>query len=236
MKPVGYLFNYQGGLEGERGSFYNYIFASNGIFIEAENKLMEVRIPVAYCDIRGLAPIKEMVSLTYGSIPQHYFDLALDTFLAEPDKERYVAVTGSAGYHIYLPVQDNDDGRVVYEVGESVVLELHSHGHMRAFFSGTDDKDEQGLKLSAVIGKLDATPVVKLRLGVYGYYLPLAWKEVFDGTLVGAIEFEEEEVIGKDELHGDDGRQSGPPANRGGRMWWHRWLRGRRSMPAPDKQ
>lgn len=236
MKPVGYLFNHQGGIGGERGLFYNYIFASNGIFIEAENKLMQVRIPVAYCDIRGLAPIKERISLLYGSIPQRFFDLALNTFLADPDKEHYVAVTGDAGYHFYMPVQDSNGGSVTYEIGKCVVLELHSHGYMRACFSSQDDKDEKGLKFSAVIGKLNATPVVKLRLGVYGYYLPLAWKEVFDGTLVGAIEFEEEEVIGEDELHGGDGRQSGPSENRGGGMWWHRWFRGRGSMPASGQQ
>ena len=64
MKMVGYLFNRQEGLEGERGIYYNYIVASNGLFIEAENKLMEVRIPVAYCDIRGLAPLKMKLEAT----------------------------------------------------------------------------------------------------------------------------------------------------------------------------
>ncbi|GAJ14050.1 unnamed protein product, partial [marine sediment metagenome] len=57
MKPVGYLFNRREGLDGEQGLYYNYIMASNGLFIEAENKLMEVRIPIAYCDIRGLEPL-----------------------------------------------------------------------------------------------------------------------------------------------------------------------------------
>ena len=236
MKPVGYLFNYQGGLEGERGVFYDYIIASNGIFIEAASPLIAARVPVAECEIRGLAPIKTRVSLTYGSIPQRFFDLALNIFLADPDREHYVAVTGSYGYHFYIPVQDRNGSHVVYEVGEAIVLEIHSHGHMRACFSMPDDQDEQGLKLYAVVGKLNATPVVKLRLGVYGYYMPLTWKEVFDGALVGAIEFEEEEVIGEDELRGDDGRQSGLPENRRGGVWWHRWLRGRGFMPTPDQQ
>jgi PRTRC genetic system protein A len=225
MKMVGYLVNHHDGLSGERGLYYNYILGSNGIFIEAESPLIAARVPVAECEIRGLAPIKTMVSLTYGSIPQRFFDLALDSFLADPDKEHYAAVTGSYGYHFYIPVQDRNGGSVTYEVGESVVLDLHSHGHMGARFSCQDNQDEQGLKLSAVVGKLNATPVVKLRVGVYGYFKSLGWKDVFDGSLTGAVEYEEEEVIDEGDLHCIPGAH-GPELQYPGRgMWWDRWFR-----------
>ena len=201
MKMVGYLVNHQGGLSGEKGLYYNYILASNGLFIEAESPLIDAQVPINKCEVRGLAPIKTRISLTYGSIPQRFFDLALDTFLAEPDKEHYVAVAGAAGYHFYYPAQDNSDGsRVVYEVGESIVLDMHSHGCGRAYFSAQDNRDEKGLRLSAVVGRLDATPVVKLRIGVYGYYKNLEWKDVFDGSLIGASEHEEKEVIAKSDI------------------------------------
>lgn len=201
MKPVGYLFNRQEGLEGERGLYYDYIAASNGLFIEAENKLVEARIPVADCEIRGLAPLKTKFALTFGSIPQRFFDLALDMFLSDTTREHYVAVTGDSGYHFYVPSQEKEGGKVVYECGDQVVLDLHSHGTIGAWFSTKDNEDDKGLKVYGVIGSLGKTPVIKLRLGVYGYYMPLAWKEVFDGALAGAIEYEEEEVFGEDELH-----------------------------------
>ncbi len=194
-KPVGYLVNHTEGISGERGIYYNYIFASNGVFIEAENPLIAARIPVAECDIRGLVPIETKISLTYGSIPQRFFDLALDLFLSDSSSEHYAAITGDAGYHFYIPVQDKSAGSVVYEVGSSVVLEMHSHGCMGARFSITDNTDETGLKLYGVIGKLNVTPIVKLRIGVYGYFKELAWSEVFDGSLAGALEYEGEEVI-----------------------------------------
>lgn len=230
MKMVGYLVNHQEGLSGERGLYYNYILGSNGIFIEAESPLLAARVPVAECEIRGLAPIKPRVSLTYGSIPQRFFDLALDTFLADPENEHYAAVTGSAGYHFYLPVQDRSGAGVVYEVGESVVLDLHSHGHMKAFFSGQDDKDEQGLKLSAVVGKLNATPVVKLRVGVYGYFQSLEWKDVFDGSLAGAVEFEEEEVTAEGDIHCLPEGYGPGFQHRSRWMRWDRWFRGRGAL------
>ena len=230
MKMVGYLVNHQDGLSGERGLYYNYILGSNGIFIEAESPLLAARVPVAECEIRGLAPIKPRVSLTYGSIPQRFFDLALDTFLADPENEHYAAVTGSAGYHFYVPVQDRSGAGVVYEVGESVVLDLHSHGHMGAFFSGQDDKDEQGLKLSAVVGKLNATPVVKLRVGVYGYFKSLEWKDVFDGSLAGAVEYEEKEVIAEGDICCIPEGYGPGLQHRGRWLRWDRWLRRRGAL------
>jgi len=230
MKPVGYLINRQEGLAGERGLYYDYIVAANGLFIEAENKLLEVRIPVADCEIRGLAPLKTKFILTFGGIPQRFFDLALDMFLADTSREHYVAVIGDSGYHFHVPSQEKEAGKVVYECENRVVLDMHSHGVMGAWFSHKDDEDDVGLKVYVVVGSLDKTPVVKLRLGVYGYWLPLSWKKVFDGALTGAIEFEEEEVIPEDELHCDDGRQHGPPENRRGWLRWDRWFPGRRSV------
>jgi PRTRC genetic system protein A len=230
VKPVGYLINQLGGLEGERGLYYDYILAGNGLFIEVENKLLEVRIPVADCEIRGLAPLKVKFILTYGSIPQRFFDLALDMFLSDISKEHYVAVTGDSGYHFHVPSQEKEKAKVVYYRSDQVVLDLHSHNTMWARFSGIDDEDDVGLKVYGVVGNLDKTPIVNLRLGVYGYYMPLAWKDVFDGALTGAIEFEGEEVMPDDELQSDDGRQHGAPENRRSWLRWDRWLPGRRSV------
>lgn len=199
-KLVGYLTNQPEGLLGEKGIYYNYITASNGLFIEAENSLISARIPIAECSIRGLAPLKQKITLLYGSIPQRFFDLALNLFLSDIRIEHYVAVVGDAGYHFSIPVQDRSAGGVVYEAGENIVLEMHSHGEMRASFSPTDDKDDAGLKLFGVIGNLDKSPVVKLRIGVYGYFQDLSWKEVFDGSLVGADEYSREEVIAADDV------------------------------------
>jgi len=233
MNPVGYLVKYPDGLSGERGPYYNYILASNGLYIEAESPIITARIPVAECEVRGLAPMETKVTLLYGSIPQRFWELALDTFLADPGEERYVAVIADAGYHFYLPVQDGDDTNVVYEVGEHTVMDIHSHGGMKAFFSRQDDADETGLKLYAVVGKLNATPVVKLRIGVYGYFKTLAWADVFDGSLAGAVESEEKEVIAEGDIHCDTNTYAHGLEHPTRRMWWDRWFRRRGSLSTP---
>ena len=225
MRPVGYLVKYPGGLSGERGLFYNYILASNGLFIEAETPLIAACIPAAECDVRGLAPMESKVVLTYGSVPQRFWDLILDTFLAAPDIEHYAAVTADAGYHIYIPVQEKDAGSVTYEVGDNVVLDIHSHGHGGARFSTTDNTDEAGLKLYGVVGTLNATPVVRFRIGVYGYFKTLAWGDVFDGSLAGATEFQIEEVNIEDDLHCIPQLTAGGLADTGRRLRWNWWLR-----------
>lgn len=49
-----------------------------------------------------------------------------------------------------------------------------------------------------MVGNLDEEPVVQLRVGVYGYFFPVAWSEVFDGLLIGVkdhIEIDIEEVL-----------------------------------------
>lgn len=245
MRPVGYLVKHQEGLEGERGIYYDYVLASNGLFIEAEGKLMAARVPVAPCEVRGLAPLEPKLVLRYGKIPSYLFDLALNTLLTTPDKERYVAVTFGDGYHIKVPEQavekeevgtgiDGKHGseiRVSYLNPDSVFLEMHTHPKMPAEFSGTDNRDETGMKLYGVIGHCgvyhEITPdmghdevmgwlqnnarAIHLRAGVYGYFYPVPFKDVFDGDLgpelvdLGAEDLELENSLKecvKNELYG----------------------------------
>ena len=62
------------------------------------------------------------------------------------------------------------------------MLEIHSHGPHPAVFSSTDNRDEQGLRLYGVVGRLGTErPEVALRVGAYGHFLPVAWETVFDG-------------------------------------------------------
>ena len=44
---------------------------------------------------------------------------------------------------------------LAYENDPRAVIDLHSHGRMSAFFSSTDDADEQGFRLYVVIGNVD---------------------------------------------------------------------------------
>ncbi len=182
FRPVGYLTSTKEGMRGERGSFYDYVTAENGVFIEAEGRFLAARVQVTKGVIRGLAPLAPALVLRYGPIPQHLFDMALSAMLIDPEHERYVAVTWADGYHICVPEQEVSATSTVYEVQDDTVLDLHSHGGMRAFFSGTDNHDESGFRLFGVVGDLSGTPQLRLRVGLYGYHHLVPWEEVFTGS------------------------------------------------------
>ena len=181
MRPVGYLLNKTEGLGGEPGLFYDYILAENGLFIRARNPLIQGIFCISPVEIRGLHPIEERIDLVHGKIPRHLYDLSLSVLIASSDREQYLAITWEDEYRLKIPWQDRNGASVKYVHLPSSVMDIHSHGRMDAFFSTTDDRDERGLRLYMVVGRLDTLlPEVELRLGVYGYFVPLAIEDVFD--------------------------------------------------------
>ena len=193
---VGYLIKREDVLlgQGQRGVLYDYVLAGNGVWIEAEGNLLGARVLVAPAQVRGLAPMERKVILRHGRIPQGLWDLALDVMLADPDRERYVAITWEDDrYHIHVPEQKRSAGGISeIQLPENRVVDLHSHCGLSAYFSGTDNGDEQGFQLYVVVGKLDDKPVVRLRVGIYGHFQEVPWDHVFSGQLVGARNEEEE--------------------------------------------
>lgn len=180
MRQVGYLANTEGGLAGEPGLFYNYILAGNGLFIQARSPLLRATVHIAETWVRGLLPLEEKVELPRGNIPRYIYNLALSVLFIDRVQEWYLAVTWEGKYRLRVPCQETSNCSVRYERLPSTVLDIHSHGAMRAFFSGTDNEDEQGLRLYMVVGRLDTLiPEIEMRVGVYGYFGPVKFEEVF---------------------------------------------------------
>jgi len=182
--PVGFLWKRPDALYGQRGIAYDYVVAGNGVYVEAQGEHLAARVPVSECQIRGLADTEPRFVLKHGKIPYRFWALATSVFLADPAKEKFVVIrwTLAKGYHLRIPEQEGDASSCKFVIGEdvtNVVLEAHSHCG-RAFFSGTDDRDEQSFRLYAVVGKLDEHPQFRLRCGVYGHFWPVVWQDVFD--------------------------------------------------------
>ena len=129
----------------------------------------------------------EKLELRYGPIPTKIFDLGLDWFLQDPETERLFAVRWDGiCYRLIIPPQAGDATSLAYVPPSGVVAEFHSHGTSPAFFSATDDADEQGFRIYGVVGRLDTTePELSLRVGVYGHFAPTEWWQVFDAPLPG---------------------------------------------------
>jgi hypothetical protein len=196
---IGYIIHEHSKLD-DIGSAYNYRLAGNGLFIMTLGQHIEAQIKIAEISIRGLTKADSFINLRHGRVPQRFWDLALSVMLADPEREKYVGIIWKDGrYDIYYPEQTGTGSGVEYRAAENVVVELHSHPGMPPCFSSIDDKDEQGLKIYGVVGlrpaNLPLYPSVNLRIGVYGYWMPVTWEEVFEGQLQGVndvVELEKE--------------------------------------------
>ena len=182
--PVGYLVNHPAGLAGVQGIGYDYVLGSGGLYVQSESAHLTARVTmVAPGTVRGLAPVAEKLQLTHGPIPASLFELGLRWFQDAPDTERFFAVRWDGdGYRLVVPPQAGTATRLAYQPPAGVVAEFHSHGGSRAFFSATDDRDEQGFRIYGVVGRLDTPlPELSLRVGVYGHFAPVDWSQVFGG-------------------------------------------------------
>lgn len=166
---------------------YQYILAGNGVFIRAETSFFNVLLPIAPCMVRGLARLAKHFHLKVPRIPSKL----LNTVFV--DACRACRADGGLNEVLYQfhhhgqtvqvkkPAQQATAVSVLTTDGDDkcILCDLHSHGNMRAFFSQTDNADEQAAKMYAVIGKLDSVPEIRLRVGVYGYWMPLPVTAVF---------------------------------------------------------
>ena len=185
--PVGYLVNHRDGLTGSHGIGFDYVLGAGGVYVQSESANLTARVLVAPCEVRGLASVTEKVELAHGPIPARLFEIGLRWFQDDPHTERFFAVRWDGrAYRLVVPQQEGTASSLKYTPPPGVVAEFHSHGSSRAFFSKTDDGDEQGFRVYGVVGRLDTPePELSLRVGVYGHFAPLDWPQVFDGPHPG---------------------------------------------------
>ena len=184
MNIAGYLIHRTPGqFTGQPGSHYDYIMATNGLFIQAENPLLQATICIASAKVRGLAPLQEKVRLAHGKIPGRLLGEAIRLMMLNMSRELYIAVVWDDDhYSNRLPAQEAGAAHVTYRQLPNKVLDLHSHPTMPGNFSGIDNRDEVGFQLYGVIGHLDhLIPEYSFRLGVHGHFKTLGIGDVFDG-------------------------------------------------------
>lgn len=174
------------GLPPRCGLAYDYVLAGDGLYVVAANRYLDVRVPVAHARVRGLPPLYPACSLRAGRLPHVIWDQIVDEARARDQRGHEVLLAVSydetAGYRLIRPWQVVGPLQVVYQPLDDVVLEIHSHHRYPARFSPIDDADEQRLCLYGVLGRLDRDrPEVALRVGAYGYFLPVPWEAVFVG-------------------------------------------------------
>ncbi len=187
------------GVPPRSGIMYDYLLAGDGVYVQGENDHLSARVPVVRASVLGLPRVGSTLALAHGRIPQCVWMEAVRSLyvrcLSPNDRqgdveamEAFVAIVWDGeAYRVVKPRQQATVSRVSFEQTPSTVLEIHSHHRMPAYFSPVDDADEQGLGLYGVVGRLQSPhPQVALRVGVYGYWMPVAWEAIFK---VGRLPF-----------------------------------------------
>jgi PRTRC genetic system protein A len=163
---------------------YAYILAGNGIFVKAKREGLDVLIPVRQTRIADLPPLTPYVRLPC-RVPANLLLTALELSRRVVPNEILFWFNRDEDWRMDVPLQVARASSVVpmdhMDVrGTRALIDLHSHGVLLPFFSPTDDKDEQGFRIYAVIGEVDTTPGIRLRVGVYGNYFDVPASEVFE--------------------------------------------------------
>lgn len=175
--------------------FYQYVIAQNGVFVRAENAFVSACLPVmrrkaASPPIRGLQPLTQWVQLKIPQIPLTLLETVIADAQVSAENGRldetlsYVVWRNGRGgelpsgrYHLIKPADQQASPNFVVtemvEPGETVVMDIHSHGAALPYFSPTDDRDETRLRFYGVIGNLRGAPQWRFRLGIYGHWLEM---------------------------------------------------------------
>jgi PRTRC genetic system protein A len=168
---------------------YQYVVAANGLFIRAEDSRLEALVKVAAARLTGLADLFEGANLKIDRVPGVWLRSVLASARKRmPNEAMYQfwwdgtshnAVTRT--WRCSMPAQISSPTALQFDDLGQTVIDLHSHNSMPAFFSSTDDADEQGLRFYAVIGRIDTDqPEIRVRVGVYGHFLDVPADMVFD--------------------------------------------------------
>ncbi len=172
---------------------FEYVLAANGVFVRGKRRELSALLPIASCEIRGLAELEPQIELRVPRVPQGQVGWMLEQARKAEDSIGspteiifHLSVDDAGIWNVETPEQLQGPARAkpLDDSGSSsyarAFLEVHSHVNMSAQFSGTDNGDEIGFRLYAILGRIFTAPEMRVRVGLYGYRWELPAKEMFD--------------------------------------------------------
>jgi PRTRC genetic system protein A len=165
---------------------HRFVVGRNGLFVEVSRPWLYAMWPLTDRPITFPIPYGEVqatLRLLCGGIPDRLLALFHEQACKALPNETAAWITFDAGARVFryhtLAASAYGPSRLDYitpHLGEDehLVLDMHSHGRIPAFFSRDDDADDYGAyKLAAVLGGLDGAPEWKLRLCLGGIFFEI---------------------------------------------------------------
>ena len=174
-------------------SLYEYVMAGNGIFIRGARREFQAQFCVTPCTIRGLANLEASLQLNAPRVPREIVAEILRRARAARDAKGqpceivfHLELDEAGVWQCHVPDQAQKPARA-RPADDSpsssyarACIEVHSHVDMHARFSSLDDQDEVGFRVYAVLGCISTAPVIRVRVGMYGYRHDIPGNWVFD--------------------------------------------------------
>lgn len=178
------IINTDGSLPEIPRCLYAFIMAGNGVFIYAKRHGLESLIPVFTGKIAGLPELTPRVNIAK-RVPASLLEDSVRFCKQVFPNEALFWFNWTDGWSIHIPDQQITNASTVPcdrldKAGTSALIDLHSHARFSPFFSPTDDQDETGFRIYAVIGDVDRTPTISVRVGVYSHYFSIPASAVFE--------------------------------------------------------
>lgn len=161
------------------------ILAANGVFVQVKLDWLDciqrlshaLPIPLPY------GGIEERLTFTFGVLPIRLIEAFIEAARRGlPNEVAGALIYSRRGRSLRLalcePIDVSPhliDYRVpTMDADETLAVDLHTHGYGRAFWSATDDGDDQGIKVAGVFGCLQhPKPQALFRLVINGRFRPL---------------------------------------------------------------
>jgi PRTRC genetic system protein A len=179
------------------------LLGQNGVYLEVTRSWMRCVHKLA--DLPSAPPlpygcVEEHLSFAFGVIPLRL----LEEFIAHG---RRALPNEAAGALVFSKLRgtlrlvmhealEAGPASIRYRVeemdaDEELAVDLHTHGTLAAFWSGTDDADDRGVKVCGVFGNLDrARPSAAFRLALNGHFLKLP--HPWEAPAQAAVDLEED--------------------------------------------
>ncbi|MGL6338671.1 MAG: Mov34/MPN/PAD-1 family protein [Waterburya sp.] len=163
----------------------DFIWAGNGIFRSVSRR--EFKAVVSHREVHtpGLPEFKQEFKLLVPPVPQKKVEAIIEQIQQEPDLEQlfYLYWRGDR-WEVLYPEQECTPSTCIAgdQFPEPAVIEIHSHGAARAFFSGTDDLEEDGCRISTVIGRSNGQLEIISRVCVHGLFLPIQSSLIYENV------------------------------------------------------
>lgn len=163
-----------------------FCIASDGLWLEVKRSWLDLCVPLAlqYKVNMPYGQLKQSMQFNFGKLPSGFLKQFIeDAREALPYEHAawfiWSEEIGAMRYQT-LEAESASVGAITYrcpvlEDGEEVIADIHSHGHLNAFFSRQDDDDDKSeVKIAIVVGNVGTdNPTMKMRLCANGYFLPL---------------------------------------------------------------